>query len=31
MATKIMDDAKTNKLDEFYTALADIEIESVVL
>lgn len=27
MATKIMDDAKTNKLDEFYTALADIEIE----
>lgn len=27
MATKIMDDAKTNKLDEFYTALSDIEIE----
>lgn len=27
MATKVMDDAKNNKLDEFYTSLKDIEIE----
>ena len=27
MATKLMDNAKKNKTDEFYTQLADIEIE----
>ena len=27
MATKLMDNAKKNKADEFYTQLADIEVE----
>ena len=27
MATKLMDNAKKNKADEFYTQLSDIEIE----